>query len=45
MENFPQFAQIAFVVEDLDAAVREFHRNFGIGLGRLGLSARGPSKT
>ncbi len=32
MENFPQFAQIAFVVEDLDAAVREFHRNFGIGL-------------
>jgi hypothetical protein len=31
MENFPQFKQIAFVVEDLDAAVRDFHRNFAVG--------------
>lgn len=31
MESFPQFKQIAFVVEDLDAAVRSFHGNFGFG--------------
>jgi methylmalonyl-CoA/ethylmalonyl-CoA epimerase len=31
MERFPQFKQIAFVVEDLDAAVRSFHDNFAIG--------------
>jgi catechol 2,3-dioxygenase-like lactoylglutathione lyase family enzyme len=31
MKNFPQFKQIAFVVEDLDAAVREYQRSFAIG--------------
>ena len=31
MKSFPQFKQIAFVVEDLDEAVRSFHANFGIG--------------